>query len=255
MFKSKENISEILHCIVLCLLIPIWIGLAPVWYKWYVNPKNAQGLKCLYDILSGNILVNIPVCLIIALGVFFWCKRIWFDKNFRFYRPVLVVIGFVVLFSGSKVRYARVIGCCDYRQVIAAFLGIIFFVMLLKSICRFIDLAKKTKVQKQEEKQRQESEESKEWPKGFSDDNVDEGSIPDSLKKYASEIVERLLVTNIKKQSYALGVTGEWGVGKTTFLRELREKVNGRAEIVEFNPWMCSSPEQVVNDFFASLRH
>ena len=94
-----------------------------------------------------------------------------------------------------------------------------------------------------------------EKPCGFTDDKTNDESIPTSLKKYASVIVERLLMTNIEEQSYALGVTGEWGVGKTAFLDEMKKVIGDRADIVEFNPWMCGSPEQVTSDFFASLRH
>ena len=50
-------------------------------------------------------------------------------------------------------------------------------------------------------------------------------------------------------------MTGEWGVGKTAFLDEMKKVIGDRADIVEFNPWMCGSPEQVTSDFFASLRH
>ena len=90
---------------------------------------------------------------------------------------------------------------------------------------------------------------------GFSNDDFDDSQISDNLKKYASHILDKLIATNTRKHSYALGVTGSWGSGKTTFLEVLKSQVRGRAEIVIFNPWMCRTPEQVTLDFFASLRH
>lgn len=253
--KSKnKDIKEVLWCIGLALLIPIWMGVAPLWYGWYTEPENALWMKWLYGLLDGNELVNIPICLIIAFLTFRWGKHIWNDYNIRLYRTVLSVGGLVVLYYGSNVVYANVVTWLDYREYITILLTIILTVMLIKGICRFWIF---TKGKKEEKKTKSEIQDKNEYtkPRGFTDDNTNEKCIPESLKKYADEIVERLLVTNIQEQSYALGVTGEWGVGKTTFLSVLKKQIGSRADIVEFNPWMCSSPEQVTRDFFASLRH
>lgn len=253
--KSKnKDIKEVLWCIGFALLIPIWMGVAPSWYGWYTEPENARWMKWLYGLLDGNELVNIPFCLIIAFLTFQWGKHIWNDYNIRLYRTVLTVGGLVVLYYGSNVVYANVVTWLDYREYITVLLAIILTVMLIKGICRFLIF---TKEKKEEKKSKSETQDKNEYtkPRGFTDDNTNENSIPESLKKYAGEIVERLLVTNIQEQSYALGVTGEWGVGKTTFLSVLKKQIGSRADIVEFNPWMCSSPEQVTRDFFASLRH
>lgn len=89
---------------------------------------------------------------------------------------------------------------------------------------------------------------------GFSADN-EKIEHPISLKQYAQSIVNRLLATDIKEESFAVGITSEWGAGKTTFLHLLQETIGDSANIVEFNPWMCRTPEQVTSDFFSSLRH
>lgn len=245
--RGKDN-TEYLWSIALALLIPIWLGIAPAWYGWYAEPENGLWMKAVYRLLDGNVLVNAPICLIIAFVAYRWGKRIWEDWDIRWYRPVLAIISLMVLYYGSNVEYARVVSCVSYRMLFTIFLSGILLVMLVKGIRR---------IWRKNQKESSEGYEgqSVEKPLGFTDDKTDEDNIPESLKKYAGEIVERLLVTDIKDQSYALGVTGEWGVGKTTFLRELKKKIGDRADIVEFNPWMCGSPEQVTSDFFASLRH
>lgn len=247
MCKSK-NISEILLCVCLALIILMWMGVAPAWYGWYAEPENGLWMKAVYRLLDGNVLVNVPICLIIAFVAYRWGKRIWVDWDIRWHRPVLAIIGLVVLYYGSNVEYSRAFSCVSYRTVLSILLSGILLVMFVKGIRR---------IWGKNQKESSEGSEglSVEKPLGFTDDKTDEDNIPESLKEYAGEIVERLLVTDIKDQSYALGVTGEWGVGKTTFLGELKRKIGDRAEIVEFNPWMCGSPEQVTSDFFASLRH
>jgi hypothetical protein len=243
--RGKDN-KELRWSIALALLISIWMGIAPAWYNWYLKPENGLWMKDVYRLLDGNELVNIPICLILAFVAFRWGRRIWGDCDIRWYRPVLAIIGLVVLYYGSNVEYAKAVSCVSYRMVLTLLLAGMILVMLVKGICRLWNNKQKEGDGKPEDVEK---------PLGFTGDKTDDRSIPESLKKYAGVIVERLLVTDIKEQSYALGVTGEWGVGKTTFLSELKKNIGNRADIVEFNPWMCGSPEQVTSDFFASLQH
>lgn len=238
--------TKLLWSIALALLIPIWMGIAHAWYSWYAEPENGLWMKAVYGLLDGNTLVNVSVCLVLAFMAYRKARRIWNDNDIRWYRPVLAIIGIVVLYYGSSVKYARIASCLSYRMFFTILLSGMLLVMLVKGIRR---------LWRKKQKEGDEESEDVEKPRGFTDDKTDDESIPASLKRYAGEIVERLLVTNIREQSYALGVTGEWGVGKTTFLGELKKKIGDRADIVEFNPWMCGSPEQVTSDFFASLRH
>lgn len=90
--------------------------------------------------------------------------------------------------------------------------------------------------------------------KPFVVDEVKQEAIPQSIKNYISVLVAKMLSTNLEKEAFAVGITGEWGEGKTTFLNLMKEQMKGKAEIVEFNPWMCRTPEQLTHDFFASLR-
>lgn len=246
--REKSN-TELLLSIALALLIPIWMGIAPAWYGWYAEPGNGLWMKGVYKLLDGNALVNIPICLILAFVAYRWARRIWVDCSIRWYRPVLTIIGLVLLYYGSNVEYAKVVSCISYRMAFTILLTGMLLVMLVKGFRRLWSNRQKESCEGVSDG------DSENKPLGFSGDKTDDGSIPESLKKYAGVIVERLLVTDIKEQSYALGVTGEWGVGKTTFLDELKKNIGNMADIVEFNPWMCSSPEQVTSDFFASLRH
>lgn len=253
MIKVSHNKKEIIWCIALLLLMPVWIGLAPVLYDWFDGKGNGFIIKYLYELLDGLWLVNVPIGLVLAFNTYRWISRICKDYNLRFYRPILTVIGLVLLFAyGDRVVYANIVWKIDYRLFIAVLLFIALIVMAVKGTIRFVKwfgvLWQKCKKEKKEKEQHPQSV-------GFSDDNGEKKEIPQSLQVYADEIINRVLATNIKEQSYAIGVTGEWGVGKTTFLDELEKKIGKRAEVVKFNPWMCSTPEQVTHDFFASLRH
>ncbi|MEE1303186.1 MAG: P-loop NTPase fold protein, partial [Bacteroidales bacterium] len=90
--------------------------------------------------------------------------------------------------------------------------------------------------------------------KGFSVDDT-EIKLENNQIKYAETLVKKLKNTDLSKESFAVGITGEWGSGKSTFLNTMKKEIEKEdfAEIVEFNPWLCNSPEQVTQDFFATL--
>lgn len=243
-----KDCTELLWCIVLNLFIPIWMGVAPMWYSWYAKPENGLWMKDVYGLLDGNVLVNIPLCIVLAFLTYQWGKCVWNDCDIRWYRVILMIIGLVILYYGSNVEYAKVVFCISYRMVFSMLLSGLLLVMIVKGMSKMWP-------KKLNENCENSEVETVEKPLGFTNDKTGDDNIPSSLKKYAGLIVERLLMTDINDQSYALGVTGEWGVGKTTFLGELKHKIGNRADVVEFNPWMCGSPEQVTSDFFASLRH
>ena len=223
-----------------CILV-IWIGVAPEWYSWYTKPGNCQWMKQLYLFLDGRFLVNIPICLI-ALIYWILYSTQWtrIGKDIRWLTIAVAALIFLVYWEGGSVAYAEIIAGFTYR-------GFITFLLLILLILSSIQIVRRHF--------KKEAPTEKDTSKGFSNDDFDDSQISDNLKKYASHILDKLIATNTQKHSYALGVTGSWGSGKTTFLEVLKSHVKGRAEIVIFNPWMCRTPEQVTLDFFASLRH
>lgn len=222
-------------------ILAIWIGVAPEWYSWYTKPGNCQWMKLLYLFLDGRSWVNIPICLIALICWIPFCSK-WtrIGKDIRRLTIAVAALIFLVYWEGGSVAYAQIIAGFTYREFITCLLLIPLILSSIQIVThRF----------------KREATTEKDTSGGFSNDDFDDSQISDNLKKYASHILDKLIVTNIRKHSYALGVTGSWGSGKTTFLEVLKSHVKGRAEIVIFNPWMCRTPEQVTLDFFASLRH
>lgn len=89
-------------------------------------------------------------------------------------------------------------------------------------------------------------------------DSLDKESLDKNRLAYADYLVDRILGTKLGDESFSVGISGEWGTGKTTFLnvvagaleKYLPEKV---ATLVWFKPWDSSSPRQIVTDFFNLL--
>lgn len=85
---------------------------------------------------------------------------------------------------------------------------------------------------------------------------VEDSSLPDvtGWESYIKTLAERLIKSRLRDESFALGITGEWGSGKTTFIKKLQAQMADKCEVIDFNPWLCTSANLVINDFFNTLR-
>jgi len=93
--------------------------------------------------------------------------------------------------------------------------------------------------------------------KGFMYDNP---STKDSLgrKRYAESIAATILKTSSDNQAFAIGITGSWGSGKTSFLgfieTAIKNKESSDTIILRFNPWMFDDKASLIDDFFNVLK-
>ncbi|MFC3811303.1 KAP family P-loop NTPase fold protein [Lacihabitans lacunae] len=72
-------------------------------------------------------------------------------------------------------------------------------------------------------------------------------------ESYANEIADRIKENNFEK-SFAVGINGKWGSGKTSFISMIRENLEKNdAVTVEFNPWSSKNEESISVDFFEEL--
>lgn len=71
----------------------------------------------------------------------------------------------------------------------------------------------------------------------------------------AEVIADKVLATDLSKESFSIGITGGWGTGKTTMLNSVKEAVGDNAYIMEFNPWNSQTASQIINDFFSEMRN
>lgn len=75
-----------------------------------------------------------------------------------------------------------------------------------------------------------------------------------SREKYACEVASHISKTTTQN-SFAIGIIGEWGSGKTDFLLRLKKSLSLDNDniVFDFNPWRVSKSEAIVEDFFKTL--
>lgn len=71
---------------------------------------------------------------------------------------------------------------------------------------------------------------------------------------YVSDLLALMPRHRLKKESLAIGISGNWGSGKTSFLKSMQKQMNADYRVVTFNPWTCTDKEQIISQFFALMR-
>lgn len=76
-----------------------------------------------------------------------------------------------------------------------------------------------------------------------------------NYQPYAKAIADKIQSSEFKK-SFAIGINGQWGSGKTSFIYLIKEALNKKDVIeIDFNVWNSSSPEGIINEFFNTVQH
>lgn len=75
-------------------------------------------------------------------------------------------------------------------------------------------------------------------------------------KQLVDNLSGQLNLLNVNK-SYALGITGKWGDGKTSLMNMIKEKVKDFPDtiIIEFNPWLSSNTNNIIEDYFLTFQY
>lgn len=235
-FKSMFRKKDIIGCICIAVIMIVLYSLQPEIDELMKDADNKKVVEGIIGFFDGHTMINFLVaCSFIVL--FSWeGQRIWKDNDCRLYRPLLILLCAEIIYLEGSLKYINISCGITYGILLYLLLFALGTVDVYKT-CNKIFSRGMESAQAQ----------------GFSTDDIDINITSKNLQDYAKSITTQLLNTDISKHSFALGITGEWGGGKTTFMELLASLMKDRAEVVWFNPWMCRSPEQVADDFFVTL--
>lgn len=89
------------------------------------------------------------------------------------------------------------------------------------------------------------------------EDDFDFNSSIDELKRHEiAQNISQTIEHTITKKAFAISIVGEWGEGKTTFIKFIineLEKNRKKNVIIEFNPWKTSNTNLLIKEFFSQL--
>ena len=239
MLWDKAVLKAILQhgFVLIWLLVLIEIG-----KTWVCNHNTSKideyfgkAQKYLSDECGLNILLTITVLAIIA-G---WLIHVWKDRFLSLSRVVIAIVLLSILtFIG--VTYTNV-NCA---------LGVDYLSLMCMALIVQLCIEGKKLLNKR-------------WSAGTSNrirgvhyitEQPQEGLDQKVRADYAKKVAAWLFNTDISGSSFAVGITSEWGSGKTSFLLDMTNAMKGKCYMVDFKPWHCQEPGQIVNEFFELLR-
>ena len=184
-------------------------------------------------IQSSGILKAVSCICWIALLIVVYCTC--YSSNQRIFG--LAVVMFLAagyfqfdLFWG----YAVVIGPISFRE----FLSVTAFVCGIVSSYKFYQLHQSSKESDHDDNEEDNQE-------GQTHENT-------FMREYATRIINQIKESRSRQTSFAIGIQGEWGSGKTTFLSEINSQLRNEL-VLEFNPWRSQNFESIIQDFFSQL--
>lgn len=208
-------------------------------------------LKWFYSVLPKYPWFSILIAVLLLVATI-WIGRRWFyDKDVRWYRPLLLFLGIVLINVQNTITIVDVIEGFSYGYLFTILMGGLFLTLVAKQVKLWKEVKNKN-IAPEEETDNERIDQK--VAVGFTNDDTSATHASEEQQNYAHAIVDHLLGTDTRIHSFAIGITGDWGVGKSTFLEVIEKELEGKADVVRFNPWMCRTPEQVADDFFVALR-
>lgn len=227
------SIKTIVLIYVLMMLLVLRTRVNEFYYSLLVNQLND-----LYELLTNDRSANILTTLLVVVVGSYIVFRIYSRKSFS-WLLICSLFSIIYLWNDDYWVWAKTIVLIDYKWLFI----ILFFAIVIVSSILLVKKIKNTP-----RKDRIQNEEN-----GFSVTTTKEAMQDTGWQSYAENLTEKLLATNTSEESFAVGVSGIWGSGKTTFLSAIKKDLKGRAYIVEFNPWNSDSATQISDDFFKTL--
>jgi len=204
----------------------------------FLSEQIGEQMSSFYHLLDENSFANwITTLLLVVVGFYFSC-RILKRKAFS-WLIIICAFSIVYLLVDDNWIWAKTAFFFDYR-----WLSIVLFFSFL--VCGIALLVAKIKMAPKFVVDEDNSI-------GFSITTENNSMQDTGWQQYARNLVGKILKTDISCESFAVGVTGVWGSGKTTFLKAIKTELDHKVYLIEFNPWNSDSATQISNDFFKSL--
>ncbi len=134
------------------------------------------------------------------------------------------------------------------KFVFINFFDVLFLIVLIFPITRVIKIIKKNK-------NLQGVQITSRFTPYFQDIPLQETTISTGRKDFIEVIVNKLKLTNTSNYPFVLGIVGKWGSGKTTFINEIKSKIeiDKNNIIIDFKPWMYENSNLIIKGYFTEI--
>lgn len=234
-FSKRENIFL------------IFIGLTPIFFQsLFEKLFNDYITKPIFENIESNILVDI-IIILIGFGVF-----IYYSNKFKKGYFLFTFKTYLFSILASWYLFYRLKGGWNYLSFS------IYPPISYSDIFLVIPLAYILKrLLREKELDEEEEEESSKTENNYNGFLIDEPTIEDSLgrKGYSKAIAAKIKNSYPIKYAMAIGITGKWGSGKTTFMQLIEKALSEESKpiIINFRPRKNHDSNNIIIDFFDEL--
>ena len=91
---------------------------------------------------------------------------------------------------------------------------------------------------------------------GFSTDSpieIEEHNDTQQRWRYAETVYNLLGNTDLSERAFAVGISGVWGSGKTSFIKTLEKKMDATFFSLHFSPWRLDASQSITEAFFGEF--
>lgn len=195
-------------------------------------------LGVVYEAFKQSICLQSITSIIVMSVWIVWIFSSIKDRNISYRRCLLDAIGIEILLLADSTREA--LGSGFGTISLFCLIAMILMLDILVCLLKWLAYQKYDKISKDKNT--------------FICDNHDIVIIDSLRKKYAEALLDRLRNVDNNEEAFALIVYGDWGSGKTLYLRSIEDMLKAQEEIVlSFNPWDCHSEKLMLNSFFNEL--
>jgi hypothetical protein len=192
-----------------------------------------EALNTTYYSVENSCVLKVFVLAFIAYADYCLWRNWACDKQITYQRSLMALLALEILCIENGATFAS-LGFADVRVI----LSISLLILLACRFCRVIPSFHK---------------ETPRLQGGFATNTFQESEYTESKTRFINSQIDKLLNTSLTN-AFSVGISGDWGSGKTTFLDLIKKELKGRAYVIEFNPWSYNDSEQVLTDFFNALR-
>lgn len=186
--------------------------------------------------LHKNIVANILLAIYISyLSVKCIIKR--YKDEYLDINHIIVLLFILLEISFYNLFSLKIIGKFEYKHLMIPFILIYLFLVLIKVISKIRNKGKNRII-----------------TSSFVIDTAPDSIINIGWDNYVQSLVYMLKQTDLTRSVFSVGISSEWGSGKTFFMEMIENEMKDNFFIIKFNPWNSNDATHIIRDYFNLLK-
>lgn len=186
--------------------------------------------------LHKNVIANVLLAMFISYISLKCIVKRYIDEYFDI-NHIIVLLFMLFEIHSHNIFSLNIIAPIEYKHLILLFLFLYLLVIPIKVV--ILKFTKKKNNNK---------------ACSFVIDTAPDSIINIGWDNYVQNLVNMLKQTDLTRNVFSVGISSEWGSGKTVFLEMIENEMKDSFLIIKFNPWNSHDATHIVRDYFNLLK-